>query len=158
VRHVKEGISLAIENNLPQEIIDFIPMHHGSMVITYFYDRAKKIYGEDKINEDDYRYPGPKPDTKETAIVMLADGCESAVRSIENPDPVKVENVISSIFKSRMADGQLDEAPVTLRDITKMKEEFLGILLGQHHKRIKYPRQEETEKGISQEEKQQPEN
>ncbi len=158
VRHVLEGIALAKENNLPQEIIDFIPMHHGRMIITYFYDRAKKIYGEDKVNDDDYRYPGPKPDTKETAIVMLADGCESAVRSIENPDPVKVENVINSIFRSRMADGQLDEAPVTLKDITKMKEEFLGILLGQHHKRIKYPRQEETEKGISQEEKQQPEN
>jgi len=147
-QHVNEGIALAKEHNLPQEIIDFIPMHHGKMVMSYFYDRAKKIYGEEKINIDDFRYPGPKPNTKETAIVMLADGCESAVRSIDNPDPIKVENLIDSIFKSRIEDKQLEESPVTFRDIKIMKEEFLSILLGQHHKRIKYPKQEEAEKGI----------
>jgi putative nucleotidyltransferase with HDIG domain len=148
VQHVKEGIELAQEHSVPQEIIDFIPMHHGKMVMSYFFDRAKKIYGEEKINIDDFRYPGPKPNTKETAIVMLADGCESAVRSIENPDPVKVENVIESIFKSRIDDRQLEESPVNFKDIKIMKEEFLNILLGQHHKRIKYPKQEEAEKGI----------
>jgi len=153
-QHVKEGIELAKENNLPQEIIDFIPMHHGTMVISYFYDRAKKIYGEEKVNRDDYRYPGPKPNNKETAIVMLADGCESAVRSIDNPDPVKVENVIENIFKGRIDDKQLNDAPITFSDIAAMKEEFLKILLGQHHKRIKYPKQEETEKGVSEEVKQ----
>jgi len=148
VQHVNEGIALAKEHSLPQEIIDFIPMHHGKMVMSYFYERAKKIYSEEKINIDDFRYPGPKPNTKETAIVMLADGCESAVRSIENPDPVKVENIIDSIFKTRSDDKQLDESPVTFRDIKIMKEEFLNILLGQHHKRIKYPKQDEAEKGI----------
>ncbi len=148
VQHVNEGIELAKEHSLPQEIIDFIPMHHGKMVIGYFYDRAKKIYGEEKVNIDDFRYPGPKPNTKETAIVMLADGCESAVRSIENPDPAKVENLIDSIFKSRIEDKQLEESPLTFRDIAVMKEEFLNILLGQHHKRIKYPKQDEAEKGI----------
>jgi len=153
VQHVNEGISLAKEHNLPQEIIDFVPMHHGKMVMSYFYDRAKKIYGEGKINIDDFRYPGPKPNTKETTIVMLADGCESAVRSIENPDPVKVENVIDSIFKTRSDDKQLEESPVTFRDIKIMKEEFLSILLGQHHKRIKYPKQDEAEKGIQSENK-----
>jgi len=153
VQHVKEGIELAKENKLPQEIIDFIPMHHGQMVMSYFYDRAKKIYGEEKVKVDDFRYPGPKPNTKETAIVMLADGCESAVRSIENPDSTKVENVIDSIFKSRIDDRQLEESPVNFRDIKIMKEEFLNILLGQHHKRIKYPKQEEAEKGIQPENK-----
>ena len=148
VQHVNEGIALAKEHNLPQEIIDFIPMHHGEMVMSYFYDRAKKIYSEQKININDFRYPGPKPNTKETAIVMLADGCESAVRSIENPDPVKVENIIDSIFKTRTEDQQLEDSPVTFKDIKIMKEEFLSILLGQHHKRIKYPKQEEAEKGI----------
>jgi len=148
VQHVNEGIELAKEHSLPQEIIDFIPMHHGRMAMSYFYDRAKKIYGEEKVNIDDFRYPGPKPNTKETAIVMLADGCESAVRSIENPDPVKVENLIDSIFKSRIEDKQLEESPVTFRDIAIMKEEFLNILLGQHHKRLKYPKQDEAEKGI----------
>lgn len=153
VRHVKEGVELAKEHNLPQEIIDFIPMHHGRMVMTYFYERAKKIYGEEKVNIDNFRYPGPKPNTRETAIVMLADGCESAVRSIENPDPVKVENVIENIFKSRIDDEQLEDSPVNFRDIKIMKEEFLNILLGQHHKRIKYPKQEEVEKGIQSENK-----
>lgn len=153
VQHVNEGISLAKEHNLPQEIIDFIPMHHGRMVISYFYDRAKKIYGEEKVNINDFRYPGPKPKTKETAIVMLADGCESAVRSIEEPNPEKVENVIENIFQNRIEDNQLDEAPVTFRDITLMKEEFLKILLGQHHKRIKYPKQDEAESGIEEENK-----
>jgi len=153
VRHVNEGIVLAKDHDLPQEIIDFIPMHHGKMIMTYFYERAKKIYGEEKVNADDYRYPGPKPNTKETAIVMLADGCESAVRSIDNPDSSKVENIIKNIFKGRISDGQLDDAPITFEDISKMREEFLNILLGQHHKRIKYPKQDETEKGIEQEEK-----
>jgi putative nucleotidyltransferase with HDIG domain len=148
VRHVNEGIVLAKDHDLPQEIIDFIPMHHGNMIMTYFYERAKKIYGEEKVKADDYRYPGPKPNTKETAIVMLADGCESAVRSIDNPDPSKVENIIKNIFKGRISDGQLDDAPITFEDISKMREEFLNILLGQHHKRIKYPKQDETEKGI----------
>lgn len=153
VQHVKEGIELAKEHKIPHEIIDFIPMHHGQMVMSYFYERAKKIYGEEKVNVDDFRYPGPKPNTKETAIVMLADGCESAVRSIDNPDPTKVENVIDSIFKSRIDDKQLEESPVNFRDIKIMKEEFLNILLGQHHRRIKYPKQEEVEKGIQPENK-----
>jgi len=153
VQHVKEGISLAKDNNLPQEIIDFIPMHHGSMAMMYFYERAKKLYGEEKVNIDNFRYPGPKPNTKETAIVMLADGCESAVRSIEDPNPTKVENIIDSIFKSRIDDKQLEESPVNFKDIKIMKDEFLSILLGQHHKRIKYPKQDEVEKGIQQENK-----
>ncbi len=147
--HVKEGITLAQENNLPQEIIDFIPMHHGTTVMTYFYARAKSLYGEDKVIVDEYRYPGPKPNTKETAIVMLADGCESAVRSIDEPDVDKVENMIDSIFKSRIEDGQLDEAPITFDDVAKIKEAFINILIGQHHRRIRYPKQDEIEKGVT---------
>jgi len=147
-RHVKEGIQIAKEHNIPQEIIDFIPMHHGTTVITYFFEKAKRLYGEDKIKIDDYRYPGPMPDTKETAIIMLADGSESAVRAIEDPDPVKVENVIEKIIKSRIEDGQLDDSPLTFKDITRIKDAFISILLGQHHRRIRYPKQEEMEKGL----------
>lgn len=149
IRHVHEGIELAHQNKIPDELIDFIPMHHGTTTITYFYEKAKELYGEDKINVDDYKYPGPKPDSRETAIVMLADGCESAVRSITDPDAQKVENMINNIFSSRLKEGQLDNAPVTFSDISKMKEAFLSILISQHHKRIKYPKQEEAEKGIS---------
>jgi len=149
VSHVEEGVQLGKDNNLPQEILDFIPMHHGTTVMTYFYERAKKLYGEDEVKINDYRYPGPKPDSKETAIIMLADGCESAVRSIEEPDSNKVENVIDGIFNSRIDDGQLEDSPLTYGDMTKMKEAFLSILLGQHHRRIRYPKQEEMEKGVS---------
>ena len=149
VKHVNEGIELARKYKLPQELIDFIPMHHGTTTSTYFYEKAKQLYGEDKVNIDEYRYPGPKPDTKETAIVMLADGCESSVRSITEPDASKVENMINNIFNSRLKEGQLDEAPITFKDITKMKEAFLSILISQHHRRIKYPKQEDAEKGIS---------
>ena len=145
--HVREGVQLAQDNDLPQEIIDFIPMHHGTTTMTYFYERAKKLYGENKVDINQYRYPGPKPQTKETAIIMLADGCESAVRSIEDADSKKVENVIDGILNARISDGQLNEAPITFSDIAKLKETFLGILLGQRHKRIRYPKQEEIEKG-----------
>jgi putative nucleotidyltransferase with HDIG domain len=147
VKHVKEGVALAEENNLPQEIVDFIPMHHGTTTISYFYDKAKKLYGEEKVDKKDYQYPGPKPNSKETTIVMLADGCESAVRSIEDPDPVKVENLIDNIIKSRVEDGQLDNSPITFNDLNKIKEAFISILIGQHHKRIRYPKQDEIEKG-----------
>jgi membrane-associated HD superfamily phosphohydrolase len=147
VQHVNEGIKLAEEHNLPQEIVDFIPMHHGTMTMSFFYEKAKKLYGEEKVSIQDFRYPGPKPNTKETVIIMLADGCESSVRSIEEPDAVKVENMIENIIKGRINDGQLDESPITFSDIKKIKEAFISILLGQHHKRIKYPKQEEIEKG-----------
>jgi putative nucleotidyltransferase with HDIG domain len=150
-RHVKEGIELAKENNLPQEIIDFIPMHHGTNTMTFFYEKAKERYGEEKVDIKEYQYPGPKPDTKETAIIMLADGCESAVRAIEEPDPVKVENLVDKIIKTRIDDGQLDESPLTFSDINKIKEAFLSILIGQHHRRIRYPKQDEMEKGIDEE-------
>ncbi|GMR25328.1 MAG: HDIG domain-containing protein [Ignavibacteria bacterium] len=151
VSHVKEGIQLGIEDNLPQEIIDFIPMHHGTTTMTYFFEKAKKLYGEDKVNIDDYRYLGPKPNSKEASIIMLADGCESAVRSIEGPDSDKVENIIDGIFSARINDGQLDDSPVTFQDIANMKESFLNILLGQHYRRIRYPKQDEMEKGANEE-------
>lgn len=149
LKHVNEGIELARQNKLPQELIDFIPMHHGTTTSTFFYEKAKNLYGEENVKIEDYKYPGPKPNTKETAIVMLADGCESAVRSITEPDAQKVENMINNIFNSRLKEGQLDEAPITFKDITKMKEAFLSILISQHHRRIKYPKQEEAEKGTS---------
>ncbi|MCK9424874.1 MAG: HDIG domain-containing protein [Ignavibacteriaceae bacterium] len=144
--HVLQGIEIAKEDQLPQEIIDFIPQHHGTTMIKYFYDKAIKLYGEDKVDAAKYRYPGPKPQSKETAIVMLADTCESAVRSIPEPDIEKVENLISNLINDRINDKQLDESPLTFGDIRKIKEIFGSILLGQHHRRIRYPKQEEMEK------------
>lgn len=154
IRHVQEGIDLAKEQKLPQEIIDFIPMHHGTSTITFFCEKAKELYGEENVKIEDYRYPGPKPNSRETAIVMLADGCESAVRSITDPDIKKVENIITNIINNRIKEGQLDNSPLTFKDITNIKVTFQKILVGQHHKRIKYPNQEEIEKGNSDTEKQ----
>lgn len=144
--HVIQGIEIAKEGQLPKEIIDFIPQHHGTTMIKYFYDKAKKLHGGENVDASKYRYPGPKPQTKETAIVMLADTCESAVRSIPEPDIEKVENLISNLINDRINDKQLDESPLTFSDIRKIKEVFGSILLGQHHRRIRYPKQEEMEK------------
>ncbi len=149
--HVKKGIELGQNYSLPKEVIDFIPMHHGTMIISYFYEKAKELYGEDKVELNDYRYPGPKPNTKETAIVMLADACESTVRSLSEADSQKIENVINNLINSRIDDGQLDEAPLTFKDIKQIKESFLSILVGHQHKRIRYPKQEELEKTKSEE-------
>lgn len=146
-KHVREGIALAKDHYLPQEIIDFIPMHHGTMLMTYFYEKAKKLYGDEKVNIEEYRYPGPKPNTKETVIVMLADGCESAVRSIQEPDTLKIRNLIEGILQNRVESDQLDESPITFSDLHKIEKAFLNILIGQYHKRIRYPKQDEMEKG-----------
>jgi putative nucleotidyltransferase with HDIG domain len=149
--HVKKGIELAETYALPKEIIDFIPMHHGTMVISYFFSKAKELYGEEMVDIRNYRYKGPKPTTKETAIVMLADACESTVRSLNDSDSQKIENVINNLINSRIDDGQLDEAPLTFTDVKIIKDSFLSILVGQHHKRIRYPEQEELENTKAQE-------
>jgi len=143
--HVEKGITLAQKSDLPQEIIDFIPMHHGTMIISYFYEKAKELYGEENVEVDNFRYPGPKPNTKETALVMLADACESTVRSVSESDPQKVGNIINNLINARVDDGQLDDAPLTFKDLSKIRESFHKILIGQHHKRIRYPKQEELE-------------
>jgi len=144
--HVLQGIELAKDGQLPKEIIDFIPQHHGTTTIKFFYDKAIKLHGAEKVDITKYRYPGPKPQTKETAIVMLADTCESAARTISEPDIEKVENLMSNLINDRINDKQLDECPLTFSDIRKIKEVFGSILLGQHHRRIRYPKQEEMEK------------
>ncbi len=143
--HVTKGIEFASDFGLPQELIDFIPMHHGTLVVGFFYDKAKKLYGEEKVNEDDYRYSGPKPNTKETALLMLADACESAVRSMNDIEPQKVENLVSNLIDYRLRNGQLDNSELTFKDIRIIKDAFVKILLNQHHKRIRYPNQDEIE-------------
>ena len=103
------------------------------------------------IDVEEYKYAGPIPNTKETAIVMLADGCESAVRSIKDPEQEKIENVVDNIIDERVESGQLNNSPLTLSDINKIKNSFKSILIGQHHKRIRYPNQDEIEKGNDEE-------
>jgi len=147
ISHVKEGIELAKKYKLPQGVIDFIPMHHGNTLVLYFYSKAKSQIDEDKENVQDYtyRYPGPKPQTKETGIVMLADTIEASTRVIESPTPKKLEDKIDEIIKKRFMEGELDECDLTLKDLTKIKKSFLKILVGIHHQRIKYPEDEKEE-------------
>jgi putative nucleotidyltransferase with HDIG domain len=144
--HVKDGIALAQEYNLPEEVIDFIPMHHGTTRIDYFYSKAMLLAENspdetkvDEIKEQDYRYPGPRPQTKETGIMMLADAIEAAVRTIDEPTPQRLEVVINEIIKNRFEQGELDECPLTLKDLTKIKVAFHTMLVGIYHSRVKYP-------------------
>ncbi|MBM4157357.1 MAG: HDIG domain-containing protein [Ignavibacteria bacterium] len=143
ISHVKDGIELAKKYKLPKEVIDFIPMHHGTNLVSYFYNKAKNLVDEDKedIHDYIYRYPGPKPNTRETAIAMLADTIEASTRTIEDPTPGKLEDKIDEIINKRLVDGELDNCDLTLKDLTKIKLAFLKILVGIHHQRIKYPEQ-----------------
>jgi len=141
--HIEDGMTLARKNKLPQSVIDFIPMHHGTMLVGFFYEKAlrqKKSRGE--VNENDFRYPGPKPSTKETAIVMLADGVEASTRAITDPTVDKIAANIDSLVKLRLLEGELDESKLTMKELKKVQESFLKILVGIHHSRLRYPEQE----------------
>lgn len=138
ISHVKYGVEYAKKHNLPEIIIDFIPQHHGTTLVSYFYDKAKNL-SKEAVSDYIYRYPGPKPQKKETGIVMLADAIEASTRTIEDPSPQKLENKIRDVIRSRFMEGELDECDLTLKDLTKIKESFLKILLGIHHHRLKYP-------------------
>lgn len=139
--HVKEGAEIAREHGLPEQLIAIIEQHHGTDLVRYFYKRAtENVQGEKEIlNEGDFRYEGPKPLTKEAALVMLADSVEAAVRSLPKPTPPKVESLIQKIIRERLDDGQFDECDLTLRDLNQIKISFIKVLGGLFHNRIEYP-------------------
>ncbi|HEU5261577.1 MAG TPA: HDIG domain-containing protein [Gemmatimonadales bacterium] len=137
--HVTDGLTLAREARLPEAVAAFIPEHHGTMEITYFLDRAKKSGDGGPPNPADYVYPGPRPRSKETAITMLADSVEAALRVLEDLTPTKIEEVIDHIVRTKLNAGQLDEAPMTLQQIEEVKREFVRIISGMYHNRIDYP-------------------
>ncbi|MBI3810894.1 MAG: HDIG domain-containing protein [Nitrospirae bacterium] len=141
VAHVKEGMDLAREYKLPQAIIDIIPQHHGTRLMSYFYNRAQKNRTPDQppINADDFRYPGPKPQTKSAAIIMLADGVEAASRVLDNPTPPRIAALVDKIATAVYLDGQLSESDLTLKDLTTIQKSFVKVLTGQFHQRIEYP-------------------
>lgn len=136
--HPKDGIELAKEYHLPVVIHNFISQHHGTSLVSYFYNEALKEEGEDNVKEEHFRYPGPKPNTKETAILMIADAVESAVRAAKNPSNEEIDAIIEKIIKERLNDGQLEDSPLTLKDLKTIAETFSRMLRGMHHKRIKY--------------------
>jgi putative nucleotidyltransferase with HDIG domain len=140
--HVHDGIELAREYKLPQRIIDFIPMHHGTMLVKHFYAKAIELSqngeGPTIVKEEDYRYTGPKPNTKETGILMLADAAEAVVRLNNAETKEDIEVILQTIINDRMLDGQLDECPLTIAEIHEIKESFIKNLLGMRHHRISY--------------------
>lgn len=150
--HVKEGLEMGRQYNLPQRVLDFIPMHHGTTRIEFFYRKAldQRNEGDPEILESEFRYPGPRADSKETGILMLADSIEAASRSLSDPTHKRLETLVDMIFKARTEDGQLDKTDLTFRDLTQIKETFLSMLLGIYHVRVKYPGQESEELRVDQ--------
>jgi putative nucleotidyltransferase with HDIG domain len=138
--HVKDGIDLGYENGLPVQIIGFIPQHHGTSVMSYFYGKAlREAGGQPNVDRDKFRYPGPKPQSREAAILMLSDGVEASVRSLESKDEESIRAMVDRIVESRLEDGQLDDAELTLKNMSLIKDAFVQQLLGMYHSRIQYP-------------------
>lgn len=141
ISHVKDGVELARKNKLSPEIIDIIQQHHGTSLIAYFYQKARDGRTDDQpeINIEDYRYPGPKPQTREAGLVMLADAVEAASRSIGEPNPARIQGMVQKIINNIFSDGQLDECELTLKDLHLIARSFNKILTGIFHRRISYP-------------------
>lgn len=149
--HISEGREKAEDNNLPRQICDIIQQHHGTSIISYFYAKAQKAVAETKqsnlenalrmagVDESTYRYDGPKPQSAEAAIIMLADSCEAASRSLKKVSPHSVDELITKIFHAKMTDGQLDDAPITVKQLTRIRESFAFSLLNIYHTRVEYP-------------------
>jgi len=140
--HVKEGAELAKRHHLNPKIIDFIFQHHGKTLVYYFYQRAKELEPEGK-HEEEYRYPGPKPQYKEVAIVGLADTIEALSRTLDDPTPSRIEEMVRDVVRKRFMEGELDECSLTLRDLEKITQSFIRVLNAMFHTRVNYPKDED---------------
>lgn len=147
ISHVKHGVEIARENKLGQTIIDTIRQHHGTTLIKYFYEKAKQKKGVDAVKIEDFSYPGPKPQTREAGLVMLADVVEAASRTLENPTPSRIQGNVQKLINMLFTDGQLDNCELTLRDLHNIAKSFNKILNGIHHHRIEYPDSQAVKNG-----------
>ncbi len=138
IAHVKNGVEMARENKLGQAIIDTIQQHHGTSLIQYFYEKARQLKGKDAVKIDDFRYPGPRPQTREAGLVMLADVLEAASRTLENPTPARIQRLVQELINKIFSDGQLDNCELTLKDLHNIARSFNKILTAIHHHRIEY--------------------
>jgi cyclic-di-AMP phosphodiesterase PgpH len=140
ISHVTYGTKLAREMGLPQRIIDFIPQHHGTRTLHYFLKKAQaQARPDEEVSENDYRYPGPKPQFREAAIMMIADSCEAAARSLAEPTPENIRFIVTKIVDAIVADDQLDECDLTLRELTQIREAMIRSLVAIYHSRVDYP-------------------
>jgi membrane-associated HD superfamily phosphohydrolase len=135
--HLTEGIELARKVRLPRAVQDAIPEHHGTMVMAFFYDKALRI--DPAARREDFSYPGPRPRSKETAILMLADGVEGASRALEQPTPSRIRGLVARIIDERVQQGQLDECGLTLQELARIREAFFPVLTAIFHVRAPYP-------------------
>jgi putative nucleotidyltransferase with HDIG domain len=146
IAHVKDGADLARQNRIPEPIIDFIQQHHGTTLVEYFYRQASESRKSDPngsdVDESSFRYPGPKPQTKEAGILMLADAVESASRVLVEPTPARIESLVEDISRKRLLDGQFDECGLTLEEVRKINDSLVKSLTAVYHGRVKYPDQE----------------
>jgi putative nucleotidyltransferase with HDIG domain len=157
--HVADGIDIAYRSRLPKALISFIPQHHGTTMMSYFYAKAREeaaaplggtgtmegAKAADAVDARRFRHAGPKPQTREAAILMLADSVEASVRSLSSRDEPTIRAMVSRIIDERLKDGQFDECDLTLRDIEKIREAFVSQLLGMYHQRIAYPQNKVVE-------------
>ena len=158
--HIKLGVEKAHQIRLPSQVIDIIAEHHGNSVITYFYNKAKEK--DDNVSPEDYSYPGTPPASKESAVVMLADVCEAACKSLEKPTAQRLEKFIQELINGKIESGQLDNSALTFGELTKIRDTFVRILAAYYHGRIKYQNQkdpdstgdsESSEKSLSEKDK-----
>jgi putative nucleotidyltransferase with HDIG domain len=142
IAHVKDGVELGLEHKLGKPIIDGIVQHHGTTLIQFFYNRAIENQDEeiDEVQEEDFRYPGPRPQFREAALIMLADSIEAASRSLDEPTPMRLQNIVKNIIQRKFMDGQLEECNLTLKDLSIIEDAFIRVLLGIYHQRIDYPK------------------
>lgn len=143
--HVKDGVELAREEKLPDLVIDAIQEHHGTTVMAYFYQKALETDSHSSVSKDDFRYPGPRPQSRESAILMLADSVEAACRSLKDPTQNHIRSMVEKLVGARVQEGQLDDSGLTMKDLAEIKKQFISILTGLYHKRIAYPGQDEEE-------------
>jgi putative nucleotidyltransferase with HDIG domain len=147
IAHIKDGVEIARQHKLGGVIIDTISQHHGTSLIRFFYEKAKSLKGEDNVNMDHFRYPGPKPQTREAGLVMLADVVEAASRTLDNPTPSRIQGMVQNLVKTVFSDGQLDNCELTLKDLHSIAKVFNKILTGIHHHRVEYPERRSTANG-----------
>ncbi|HWI55421.1 MAG TPA: HDIG domain-containing protein, partial [Desulfobacteria bacterium] len=138
--HTEDGAEMAREYKLPKPVVDIIDQHHGTGLCSYFYSLAlEKDNNEKTINDEDFRYSGPKPQTKEAALVMMADSVEAAVRALQKPTPGRIEGLVRRVIKEKLHDGQLDECDLTFKDLDIIANAFVRVLSGVFHNRVEYP-------------------
>lgn len=142
IAHVKDGVELVLKHKLGKAIVAGVKEHHGTTMIKYFYNKAlSQADNPESVKEGEFRYPGPKPQFKESAILMLADSIEAAARTLDEPSPLRIQNLIESMVDSKFSDGQMDECHITFAELTRIKAVFYKVLIGVYHHRVEYPKE-----------------